>query len=274
MYSSLASVEKNLNYIHSLGVKYVVFIDDSFNIPLERFKNLLRMMIRNQYHFQWFSFFRISHADDEAIALMEQSGCRGVILGVESGVDTILKNMDKRVTREKLAWGIKKLTEHNIISYASCMVGFPGETIETANKTIEFIQEARPTFYDLQCWFYENAVPISKEKEYHNLEGYGYAWSHNNMDSGTASEIVMDAIQKIDQSYFMPSLSFNLWSLAYFLSQGAELEEFFEFSRLFKKVISYERKDVDQTYKANINELMGVFKNNKKLYENLRMRNI
>lgn len=273
MYMQLESIEKNLDYIHSIGVKYITFIDDSLNIPLERFKSILRLMIRKQYHFHWCSFFRISHSDEETYELMEQSGCLGVILGVESGNNTILKNMDKRVTREKLFWGIKQLEKHHIISYASCVIGFPGETLETAKDTIRFIEEASPTFYDLQCWFFENAVPIKDESKYYNLEGYGYSWSHKDMDSKTAGQIVTEAIRNIKGTYFMPSLSFNLWSLAYYISQGATLEEFRQFSSIFRKVISMEADQVGEEYKKNIDELMSVFRGNEKLAANLRMRN-
>ena len=272
MYMSIASIEKNLDYIYSIGVKSIVFIDDSFNIPLERFKEILKLMIRKKYNFKWFSFFRISHSDEETYALMAESGCTGVLLGVESGCNTILKNMDKQVTREKLLWGIQQLTRHKIISYASCIIGFPGETVQTAQETVHFIKEAKPTFYDLQCWFYENAVPIAKEKDYYHLSGYGYSWSHKDMNSEQASSIVEDAIKTITESCFMPSLSFNLWSLAYYMSQGASLQEFVEFSRLFSKVISTEKTDIDQEYQKNIDLLLHVFCNNQALKKNLQMR--
>ncbi|MCX8129439.1 MAG: PhpK family radical SAM P-methyltransferase [Clostridia bacterium] len=272
MQMSPESIEKNLDYISSLGVKYLVFIDDSFNVPLDRFKNLLRLMIKNEYHFKWFSFFRISHSDEETYDLMEQSGCGGVLLGVESGNNTILKNMDKKVTKEQLYWGIQQLTKHNIISYASCMVGFPGETIETAQETIRFIDEAKPTFYDLQSWFYERAVPIEKEKDYYKLSGYGYDWSHKDMDSNLAGAIVEEGIKQIKNSCFMPSLSFNLWSLTYYLSQGATIEDFKRFSQIFVKVTAKESVDDDPEYQKNIYDLLHVFQGNETIHRNLSMR--
>lgn len=273
MYMSLESIEKNLDYIYSLGVRYITFIDDSLNIPLDRFKALLRLMIRKQYGFSWFSFFRISHSDEETYELMERSGCKGVILGVESGNNTILKNMDKQVTREKLLWGIQQLRKHHIISFVSCIIGFPGETDQTAQSTIQFIEEAEPDFYDLQCWFYENAVPISREKDYYQLSGYGYSWQHKDMSSQRAGEIVTEAIRNIKKSYFMPSLSFNLWSLGYYLSQGATVEEFQKFSYYFAKLIGCEKQDVDTEYQNNMDHLLHIFVNNTALYENLKQRN-
>ena len=273
MQMDLDSIEKNLDYISSLGVRYLVFIDDSFNVPLDRFKSMLRLMIRKEYRFKWFSFFRISHSDEETYDLMEQSGCGGVLLGVESGNNTILKNMDKKVTKEQLYWGIQQLTKHNIISYASCMIGFPGEITETAQETIRFIDEAGPTFYDLQCWFYEKAVPIEKEKDYYRLNGYGYDWRHKDMDSNTAGKLVMEGIKQIKNSSFMPSLSFNLWSLTYYLSQGATVEDFKRFSGLFVKVISRENVDGDPEYEKNIYDLLHVFQGNEAIFNNLSLRN-
>lgn len=202
-----------------------------------------------------FVFFRISHSDEETYQLMEESGCLGVILGIESGNNTILKNMDKKVTREKLLFGMEQLRKHNIISYASCIIGFPGETLETARETLQFIEEARPVFYDLQTWFYEGSVPIVKEKDYYQLTGYGYDWSHKDMNSATAAKkIVGEGIKTIKKnSAFMPSLSFNLWSFAYYISQGAKLDEFLSFfSNIFKKVIDHEKDEVDDRYKENI----------------------
>ena len=54
------------------------------------------MMIEEDYRFQWFSYFRCSNSDEEAIELMAKSGCSGVFLGIESGSNTILKNMRRR----------------------------------------------------------------------------------------------------------------------------------------------------------------------------------
>lgn len=274
MFMHLEGIEQNFDYLHSSGVRYLVFIDDSFNIPLDRYKEILKLMIRKKYGFKWFSFFRISHSDEETYELMRDAGCKGVILGVESGNNTILKNMDKQVTVEKLRWGIGQLHKNGIISYASLMIGFPGETEQTALETLNFIREVKPTFYDLQVWFYESAVPIAKEKDYYRLEGYGYSWRHKDMDSLTASKFVLKGVSEITESRFMPSLSFNLWSLGYYLSQGATLEEFFKFTEIFRDLINTEVDDVDDKYRERVQELLHVFEHNEALAANLNMRDL
>src|SRR5215831_2127372 len=84
--SSLDTVEKELDSIRGLSyVRNIVFIDDTFNVPLQRFKELCRLMIKKNYQFKWFSYFRCSNSDEEAFDLMARSGCQGVFLGIESG---------------------------------------------------------------------------------------------------------------------------------------------------------------------------------------------
>src|SRR5205823_10904625 len=80
--ASLDTVERELSSIRAIGeVENVVFIDDTFNVPLPRFKDLCRMMIKKQFNFNWFSYFRCSNSDEEAFDLMARSGCKGVFLG-------------------------------------------------------------------------------------------------------------------------------------------------------------------------------------------------
>ncbi|MCP4150977.1 MAG: radical SAM protein, partial [bacterium] len=63
-------IEKELIQLDSLKkVKYVHFIDDTFNVPQERFKDILRMMIRNKFAFKWYSHYRCQFADEETIRL-------------------------------------------------------------------------------------------------------------------------------------------------------------------------------------------------------------
>ena len=72
--SHLDSVRAELDSIRERGgVMNVVFIDDTFNVPLARFKDLCRMMIAERYGFEWYSYFRCSNADTEAFDLMAES---------------------------------------------------------------------------------------------------------------------------------------------------------------------------------------------------------
>src|SRR5262249_11843463 len=93
--SDVEFVERELRQLEALGVRHVYFIDDTFNVPLPRFKDLCRMMIRNRFNLRWISYLRCGNMDDEAIRLAAESGCVGALLGIESGDENVLKVMNK-----------------------------------------------------------------------------------------------------------------------------------------------------------------------------------
>src|SRR6185369_17679031 len=137
--ASLETIEKELDSLARLGyIKNLVFIDDTFNVPLPRFKEICRLMIEKNYQFNWFSYFRCSNSDEEAIDLLARSGCKGVFLGIESGSPTILKNMNKAATVEKYERGIELLHQYGVLTFASFILGFPGETEATFRESVDF----------------------------------------------------------------------------------------------------------------------------------------
>jgi len=87
-------------------VEALIFIDDTFNLPVKRFKEILHIL--KEYKFRWYSFFRAQYCDEETAQLMKESGCDGVYLGIESSNETILKNMDKKTTSRQNREGIAR----------------------------------------------------------------------------------------------------------------------------------------------------------------------
>jgi radical SAM PhpK family P-methyltransferase len=227
--TSLNVVEHELLLLHSAGVKNVVFIDDTFNVPLPRFKDLCRMMIKNRFDFNWFSFFRCSNADDEAFDLMKQSGCKGVFLGIESGDPRILKNMNKFADVGRYRYGIRMLKERDIITFATIIVGFPGENEESICNTTNFLEETSPMFYRLELYYHYTNVPIHKEAEKYGIRGTGYSWKHNTMDWRRATEHLQQMYKTITGPHILPGYMFDFWSIPYLMGKGvtvAQIESF------------------------------------------------
>lgn len=162
---SVDAVERELNSLKDSNcVKMVNFIDDSFNIPNERYKDILCMMIRNKYPFKWHSYIRCQNLDEETVSLMKSSGCQGVIIGFESGSQIMLDRMNKRLTLEDYRHGHALLKKYDIVSIGMFIIGFPGETSETVQETIDFINEINPTFYHAHAWICDTTTPILETK--------------------------------------------------------------------------------------------------------------
>ncbi|NVO12396.1 MAG: radical SAM protein [Bacteroidales bacterium] len=244
---SVDSVEKELNAIKKTGkIKTIRFIDDTFNIPKKRFKEILKMMIRNKYNFKWNSFFRCQYAEREIIELMVESGCEAVHLGIESADPKILINMNKQSTIEEYEKGLQLLNEYKIISFASFIIGFPGETEKTVNETISFIENSKPTFYLLWPWFCIPSTPIWGEKEKYNLTKTGFDWHHSTMSASQAMDYMENIILQVNNSVYCPFFAEYIGILLSKFTIG----QIVNFSKAFnenikKKIMHLEQKDVD-----------------------------
>lgn len=245
-YLSPGLVEKELNAIEEIGtVKDVSFVDDTFNVPGDRFKEILKIMIRNKYSFKWNCYLRCSHMDEESVELMKESGCEGVFLGIESGSDTMLKYMNKRTKSDINKKYIHLLKEAGIITHANFLIGFPGETGDTIAETIEFIEDSQPDFFRAQLWYADPTTPIWGKKEELKITGAFFDWSHHTMDSTTACNYLDDLFLNIKNSQWLPQWGFELWSLFYLQHMGMDMEKIKSIITDFN--ISIKQKLADKT---------------------------
>ncbi|MEM7582120.1 MAG: PhpK family radical SAM P-methyltransferase [Acidobacteriota bacterium] len=243
--ATVDTIEKELDEMVALGgVRNVVFIDDTFNVPLPRFKNICRMMIRKGYGFNWFSYFRCSNSDEEAVELMAESGCKGVFLGIESGSPTVLQHMAKAATIEKYARGIGLLRQAGILTFGSFITGFPGETADTVEETLSFIKEYQPDYFRSQLWYCEAGTPIELQREKFQIEGEGFVWSHATMDSLEAMDHIDRMFLSVDRSEWLPQWSFDFWIIPYLMGKDISLDSFRRFMSHANNMLRLEIADV------------------------------
>jgi len=258
--TKLENVESQLRYLHSIRTTDLVFIDDTFNVPLPRFKNLLRTMLQEKLKFRWISFFRCSNADEETFQLMQESGCVGVLLGIESGDPQMLKYMNKQATLDGYKWGIDLLHKHGIATFASLICGFPGETEASVLNTIRFIEDSAPTFFNVQLYYHDTRSPIHAKALEFKLQGAGYNWRHRSMDWREAMEWSKHIFRTVKNSGYLPLYGFSLWGVAYLLSRGFSMEQVKKFSYLVKPMLFSSLDDVPGNFSELENQLTELFR--------------
>lgn len=242
--AEVEKVEEELHQLQQMGnVKSIHFIDDTFNLPVKRFKDLLRRMIKNRFTFKWHSHFRCQYMDEETAELMKESGCQGVFLGIESGNDSILENMNKAATVADYQRGIAWLKKYGIVTHGSFIIGFPGETTETVTDTIRFIEESELDFYQVQAWYCEPITPIWQQEERYGLSGESFEWRHNTMDSKTAFDFVEEIFFTIDKSLYVPRYSFDFDSIFHFIHRGLGMDRTKNFLKIFNRAVKEKLQD-------------------------------
>jgi hopanoid biosynthesis associated radical SAM protein HpnJ len=119
-------------------VKEVFFDDDTFNIRKERVLELCRKF--KPLGFRWSCTARV-HSDYETLKAMAEAGARLLIVGFESGDPQILKNIKKGASVEMARRLVKNCKELGIAVHGDFIIGLPGETKESIQRTINFAQE-------------------------------------------------------------------------------------------------------------------------------------
>jgi len=201
-YKSLEVLKEELRRIQALGfVKHVRFTDDNFTAKRGRFKAVLEMMVREHFDFGWSAYARASALTPELVKLMKASRCEFVDLGLESGSQVILNNMDKRLNREQALHAIKMLTDQGIYSRGSFIIGYPGETKETFLETIEFVNESGLPYYSPYLFSYSKRSLVHQERDRFSLRGIGRVWRHETMDAVEASQLMSQMITRIPRGF-------------------------------------------------------------------------
>ena len=92
---------------------------------------------------RWHGFVRFEPAllDPELVAGLAKSGCTLLQLGLESGSQTVLKQMAKGTKLTEAAQILENLRAAGIASYVYVMTGIPGETAADAALTRSFLLE-------------------------------------------------------------------------------------------------------------------------------------
>lgn len=260
-YSSinLDIIKNQLKQIKEIGINNVYFVDDTFNVPLPRFRTLLKMIIDEKFNINWYSFLRAQYIDEETVTLMKQSGCKAVFLGIESSDDEILKNMDKDAKAQDYLKGISFLKKNGIITVGAFIVGFPGETKQSVNNTIQFINNSGLDFYFVQEFYYLHNSPIHRKKEKWNLTGEFLKWKHSTMDSNQAAAHKRDIIKTITNSiYIDPDMT--IWQIGYLLGKGISLEDVKKIHKITDQMLILDLKNFSNNNNSEKEQLFEQMK--------------
>lgn len=144
-FQSAGYVVREIEYFISKGIKEVYFRDDTFFVNQLRDHSIFEEMIKKQLDITWIANARISMIDKDTLQLAKKAGCHTIKFGVESGDQKILDTVKKGYKIEQAYKVFSWSRETGIRTHAHVMLGNPGDTLETVNKTIKFILKLNPT---------------------------------------------------------------------------------------------------------------------------------
>ncbi len=149
------SVERTLEQIEAalekLPVKMIQIKDDTFTTNKKRVIELCRAIRARGLRFLWSCDTRVDLLTEELLVEMRLAGCQRLSLGVESGSQRILDAIDKKITVEEIVKSTELAKSVGIKVRHYMMLGNRGETMQSFEETLAFLERARPHEYIFSC---------------------------------------------------------------------------------------------------------------------------
>jgi len=134
-----------------LPVKMIQIKDDTFTTNKKRVLELCRRMRERKLDFFWSCDTRVDLLSDELLREMRLAGCQRLSLGVETGSQRILDLIDKKITVDEILESTELAKKYGIKVRYYMMLGNRGETKETFQETLAFLERAKPHEYVFSC---------------------------------------------------------------------------------------------------------------------------
>lgn len=149
-------VEKIKFFQNNHGINTFYFLDDCSSYRLAHLRKLTEALLSISPPVYWSTAGiradLLSKLNQEDIDLLWKSGCRALEIGIESGSERIIKFIRKSETKDQMRMANEKLSNYPINVKYSNIIGFPTETVEEMNQTIDFnleLQKTNPHCYSL-----------------------------------------------------------------------------------------------------------------------------
>ncbi len=147
--------------------RYFHFTDESY--PPALFRKLTRQLKEHQLGIAWTTHIRFEKSllDDEVWQDAQDSGCKFLHMGYESGSERVLQLMDKATTTEVIQRSLELSSKHGVWNHVMGFFGFPGERYEDAKFSMQFLEDNRTHVHSIGFGTFDLSkhTPVAKDPE-------------------------------------------------------------------------------------------------------------
>ena len=194
------------------GVEFFYLWGDTVTLNVKSFTAFCDELIARKLPIQWFGNARADNLTDPAfVHRLKKAGCWMLALGVETESEDVRKDMVKRLERKKIETAFKNMRDAGIKSFAFFIFGYPGETLQTMEQTVQYAIDLDPDFAN----FYpavpypgtalfdkvvrDGLLPPGADADWSKMEYSYYLLKGNGLDEPA----VMSAIQRARRRFFL-----------------------------------------------------------------------
>ena len=135
---SLDNIFKEIDYlVEKHKVNFFYFLDELLSANPARLMEFARRL-KNYPIYGWAGSFRVTDTTVERLKILKDSRLALMGYGIENINDSILKSMNKRITRAEIETALKAHHEVGLFCTGNIILGDPAETKETLKSSIDY----------------------------------------------------------------------------------------------------------------------------------------
>jgi radical SAM superfamily enzyme YgiQ (UPF0313 family) len=197
--------------------RHFLFSDESY--PPALFKKVSQLLVDQNVGIKWTTLIRFEETlqDQATWDLAAQAGCCTLYYGMESANERVLNLMDKHARKSVIERNLQMASKAGIWNHVMAFYGFPGETLEEAMETRQFVLDNQPVIHSLELFYFvayrhtpmvrhpeKFGITIHKQGEYDLPLDYYYTLN----DPSTLS--CLEAMQLCEEFY---ARDFHPWAV-------------------------------------------------------------
>ncbi len=135
-------VEREMKKLADLGVKTLRISDEMFFLNKKYYTPVLEKAIEQDFGFNMWTYSRIDTVRKDALKLFKRAGVNWLALGVEAGNQFVRQEVSKGSFKEvNIREVCKIINEADINIISNYIFGFPEDTLETMQETLDLALE-------------------------------------------------------------------------------------------------------------------------------------
>jgi radical SAM superfamily enzyme YgiQ (UPF0313 family) len=115
-----------------------MILDDIFTLNKKKLFEICDTIIEEGLDLSWFCITYAKFMTEDRLRKIKEAGCWFIEMGIESGCDRILRLLKKNTTKSEMAEAVKRAWKLGIKVKGNFIFGFPTETKESLEETIQF----------------------------------------------------------------------------------------------------------------------------------------
>jgi len=139
-------VDEIEGHVYRQGARYVIFTDDELVMNRKFIYEFIKEVKERKLDIVFTCGARVDHVDKDYLKYLYDNGCIMLYFGVESGSQDTLDKIGKGITIDQSIRVFKWIKELKGHATASFILGFPWETVEDLEKTINFAIKLDPSY--------------------------------------------------------------------------------------------------------------------------------